>query len=121
MEYDNNTPIYLQVIDQIKKDVLKGNLSPGQKLPSTRELALVYQINPNTAARVYTEMERIGLCFTRRGLGTFLFEDSSYLDQLRDEMVSEVVTKFIKETTQLGLNQGEIISRLEGEWKNVNL
>lgn len=121
MDYDNNTPIYLQVIDRIKKDILKGDLIPGQKLPSTRELALTYQINPNTAARVYTEMERIGLCFTKRGLGTFLFEDETFLSQLRDETVSEVVTEFIKETKQLGLSKGEVISKLEGEWKNVNL
>lgn len=121
MEYDNNTPIYLQVIDQIKKDVLQGTLAPGQKLPSTRELALTYQINPNTAARVYTEMERTGLCFTKRGLGTFLFENTEYLHQLRDEMVSDVVTKFITESKQLGLTKEEIITRLEGEWKNVNL
>ena len=121
MNYNNNTPIYLQVIDLIKKDLLQGTLTPGQKLPSTRELALNYEINPNTAARVYTEMERTGLCFTKRGLGTFLFEDTEYLHQLRDEMVSEIVSTFIIESKQLGLTQGEIITRLEGEWNNVNL
>ena len=52
MEYNNNLPIYLQVINQIKKDMIQGKLPMGEKLPSTRELAVQYQINPNTAARV---------------------------------------------------------------------
>lgn len=53
MEFENNIPIYIQVINQIKKDIITGKLPMGAKLPSTRELAVLYHINPNTAGRVY--------------------------------------------------------------------
>ena len=51
MEFENNIPIYIQVINQIKKDIITGKLPMGVKLPSTRELAVLYHINPNTAGR----------------------------------------------------------------------
>ena len=69
MQYNNRLPIYLQVINDIKKRMVKGEIMPGEKLPSTRALAVEYEVNPNTAARIYTEMEKMGLCYTERGTG----------------------------------------------------
>ena len=77
MEFENNIPIYIQVINQIKKDIITGKLPMGVKLPSTRELAVLYHINPNTAGRVYKEMELQNMCYTKRGLGTFVTEDAA--------------------------------------------
>jgi len=64
MDYKANIPIYLQVIDDIKKRILTGEIKLGDKLPSTRELAVQYTVNPNTAARIYNELEQCGLCYT---------------------------------------------------------
>ena len=61
MDYKANIPIYLQVIDDIKKRILTGEIKLGDKLPSTRELAVQYTVNPNTAARIYNELEQCGL------------------------------------------------------------
>lgn len=58
MDYKANIPIYLQVIDDIKKRILTGEIKLGDKLPSTRELAVQYTVNPNTAARIYNELEQ---------------------------------------------------------------
>lgn len=121
IEYDANSPIYLQVIEDIKKRVISKELLLGQKLPSTRELALRYEINPNTAARVYSEMEGMGLCFTKRGLGTFLTEDEEYVKNLSEEAVNELVKKFIKDIKLHGLSREEAISKLEGDWNEVSL
>ena len=65
MEFETNKPIYLQVIEDIKRRMVAGELPPGEKLPSVRDLAVAYTINPNTASRVYREMEQMSLCFTR--------------------------------------------------------
>ena len=62
MEFENSKPIYLQVIDDIKRKMVMGVIPPGDKLPSVRDLALTYTINPNTASRVYREMEMMSLC-----------------------------------------------------------
>ena len=74
MEFDANRPIWLQVMKALEMDVITGRRKPGEKLPGGRDLALSYGINPNTAARVYQELERANLCETRRGMGTFVTE-----------------------------------------------
>ena len=56
MRYENDRPIYLQVIEDISRRLIQGELALGEKLPSVREMAVQYQINPNTASRVYKEM-----------------------------------------------------------------
>ena len=68
MEFDANRPIWLQVMKALEMDVITGRRKPGAKLPGGRDLALNYGINPNTAARVYQELERANLCETRRGI-----------------------------------------------------
>ena len=77
MEFDANRPIWLQVMKALEMDVITGRRKPGAKLPGGRDLALNYGINPNTAARVYQELERANLCETRRGMGTFVTEDEA--------------------------------------------
>ena len=61
MEYNTASPIYLQVINELKKRMVKGELKPGEKMPSNRELAVLFKVNQNTAARIYREMESMGL------------------------------------------------------------
>ncbi len=110
MEYDNNIPIYLQVTNQIKKDMIQGKLPMGEKLPSTRELAVQYQINPNTAVRVYKEMEQQKMCFTKRGLGTFVTEDPAVLSEMRTSMAEELLNGFVQEMKELGFSKEELIT-----------
>ena len=96
MEFENNIPIYIQVINQIKKDIITGKLPMGAKLPSTRELAVLYHINPNTAGRVYKEMELQNMCYTKRGLGTFVTEDAAVFKALRESMAQEFISNLSK-------------------------
>ena len=112
MEFKNK-PIYLQVIDDIKHKIVLGELNLGEKLPSTRELAVMYQINPNTAVRVYNEMELMGLCFTKRGLGTFITEDEEKLYSIKKEMAADYVDAFIKGMNGLGIEKKEMIEYIE--------
>jgi DNA-binding transcriptional regulator YhcF (GntR family) len=100
----------MQVIDMIKKDMVAGRLQPGEKLPSTRELAVQYHINPNTAGRIYREMEMQNMCFTKRGLGTFVTEDEKIFSGIREQMAEEVVLNFVKEMKELGFSSEEVIS-----------
>lgn len=109
MDFKNNIPIYLQVINDIKHKISVGELKLGEKLPSTRELAVKYQINPNTAVRVYSDMEGEGLCFTKRGLGTFVTEDEEKYLSVKREMADEYVGDFIYNMKGLGMNIDEMI------------
>lgn len=113
MDYKANTTIYLQVIDDIKRRILTGEIKLGDKLPSTRELAVQYTVNHNTAARIYNELEKCGLCYTKRGLGTFVSEDVHLIDTLKAELSSEMIETFVSGMTSLGFSKDEIINLIK--------
>lgn len=112
LDYKANIPIYLQVIQDIKNKILKSDIHPGDKLPSTRELAIMYKINPNTAARIYSEMEMMGICHTRRGLGTFVNEDEELLPRLRLETSGRLLSDFIEGMSALGYDKEAMIKAI---------
>ena len=112
MEYSAGTPIYLQVIRELQKKMIKGELKPGDKMPSSRELAVLYKVNQNTAARIYREMELAGYCFTRRGIGTFVSEEENMFEELKQEMAGELLDNFMHEMKDLGFRKGDIITRI---------
>ncbi len=112
MNYNNETPIYLQVIHDLKKKIVQGKISPGEKLPSNRELAVLYKINQNTAARIYREMEAAGYCFTRRGIGTFISEEEKMTVNIKKEMADELLQNFIHEMKDLGYQKEEILEQI---------
>lgn len=113
LEFKSNLPIYLQVIDDIKKKIITGTLPLGTKLPSSRELAIQYDINPNTAARVYNEMESLGLSYTKRGIGTFVTEDPQVIDRLKQEQLKQILTVLDEQLTGMGYTPEEIIRLLQ--------
>ncbi len=119
MEYNAGMPIYLQVIHDIKKKMVQGKILPGEKLPSNRDLAVIYKINQNTAARIYREMESEGYCYTKRGIGTFVMEDETMFETVKREMAEELLENFMNEMRDLGFKKDDIIDQIaefkEGE------
>lgn len=113
MDFSASTPIYLQVVDEIKRLLMSGELKPGEKLWSARDMALKYQINPNTAARVYKELETQQLCYTKRGLGTFLTEEPGIAEKLRKEKAEQLIEHVVNELTALGYTKEELHKLLE--------
>ncbi len=109
MEFKANVPIYLQVIDDIKKKIVCGKIQLGDKLPSTRELAVAYRINPNTAVRIYNEMELLGICYTKRGLGTFVTEEQELYESMKKEMARFRIEEYVSEMKELGYDGSEMI------------
>lgn len=113
MEYNSSLPIYLQVANLIKRDIVTGKRELGEKLPSVRELAVSYTINPNTVSRVYKELEMEGVCFTRRGMGTFVTEDPKKVRSMKEEMAGTLIHEFLEGMQQLGFTRTEAIQILE--------
>ena len=112
MEFNHTTPIYVQVIRDIEKKMIQGALRLGDKLPSARELAMMYQINPNTSNRIYRELELMELCYTKRGLGTFVTEDKNKLLKVRREMADQVLMEFLGEMKDLEFTEDEIVNEI---------
>ncbi|MFW6238144.1 MAG: GntR family transcriptional regulator [Halanaerobiales bacterium] len=109
IQLDDSQPIYEQIIEHIKQMIVRGEIKPGDKLPSQRELAAEIKVNPNTVQHTYREMESQNLVETRRGRGTFIINDQRLISQIKREMVRETVQNFVQEMKSLGLTQEEII------------
>lgn len=115
MEFNNNIPIYIQVMEKIKQDIVTGKLEIGDKMPSSRDYANELGINFNTVARVYKELEMEEVLFTKRGLGTFITESQKRIDILRYEMAKKQIETFLKGMKQIGYTKEEMIKFIEME------
>jgi len=115
MQFDPLRPIWLQVMGTIETDIAAGVRKPGEKLPGGRELALAFGINPNTAARVYQELEKAGLCETRRGMGTFVTSNPEKITALRTELARQAVDQFLEKMQSLGVSPMEAARMIQEE------
>lgn len=115
MNFDPMIPIWLQVATSIKQQIVTGRLPPGAKLPGGRDLALQYGINPNTAARIYQELEREGVCQTQRGLGTYVTDSGETVQRLREEMARGAVSRFLADLKGIGMNREDAIELIRKE------
>ena len=117
MNFDPMTPIWAQVATHLKQRIVTGELPPGSKLPGGRDLALEYGINPNTAARIYQELEREGVCMTRRGTGTFVTEREDRIRAMKEHMARQAANRFLAELAGLGISREEAVQWLQKEEK----
>ncbi|MCL6457829.1 MAG: GntR family transcriptional regulator [Gorillibacterium sp.] len=101
-------PIYTQIMDVFIERICRGELKPGDKLPSVREAALEVGVNPNTILRSYMEMERRGIVETRRGQGTFVTLNIEMLEYLRKELAENQISILIDKLNQLGYTPQDI-------------
>lgn len=115
--FDSNTPIYLQVINKIKKDIITGEIKGSDKLPSVRELSQRLKVNPNTVQRAYQELEREEITFSQRGIGTFVKEDESMIISMKTDMASQALNNFITNMLELGFSKDEILNEVS---KKIN-
>ena len=110
IEFDNNMPIYLQIMNYIKRQIVTGRLKAGDKILSVRELAAELQINPNTIQRTFQELEREEIVETRRGLGRYVTSEESKIMAIKKEMAGELLVRFISGMQELGFADVDIVS-----------
>ncbi len=115
-EFNSSRPIYLQLADRIIQRIIRGELQPGDKLPSVRETAVDSGVNPNTVQRTYSELERMDVTVTKRGQGTFVTENSEVLEEIRNKLKSEHIEAFIDDMEAIGFTEKEIIDGLSEEF-----
>ncbi|MGN0317368.1 MAG: GntR family transcriptional regulator [Lachnospira sp.] len=111
--FNNDIPIYLQIMDHIRKEIASGNLSPGQKLPSVRELALEAGVNPNTMQKALSELERDGFLQSNRTEGRYVSNELTNTGLLKENLVNELCEVFIRDMNKIGIVPDEAIKKLE--------
>lgn len=114
-KFDANVPIYIQIMNAIKQQIVSGTMRPGDKLLSVRDQAEALAVNPNTVQRAYQELEREGVSETRRGMGTFITEKDTLISGLRKEMAGSVLSAFVDGMRALGYPDDAILRELEHE------
>lgn len=113
----NDRPVFIQIMEKLKRDIVTGFYRPGDKLPSVRDLASEAAVNPNTMQRAFSELEREGLVYTKRTNGRFITEDTAMISQLKEEMALDAISQFLNSMRQLGFSGQETLSLLEESLK----
>ena len=100
-------PVFIQIMEKLKLDIVTGAYLPGDKLPSVRDFASVAAVNPNTMQRAFSELEREGLVYTQRTNGRFITENTAMINQLKEQMALNAITGFLQSMRQLGFSTEE--------------
>lgn len=108
-EFDNNRPIYVQLVEQLELYIISGKIPPGERLPSVRDLALLAKVNPNTMQRALTELEDLRLITTERTTGKFVTENTKLLQKYRQKFAQIKTNQYFKDMENLGLQREDII------------
>lgn len=111
--FNGSSPIYIQLVNKIKLDILSGKYKAGEKLRSVREMAAEASVNPNTMQKALSELESTGLIYTRRTAGRFITEDTKMINEIKCEMAYEEVQKFLMSMKTIGVTKDEIVKMIE--------
>jgi len=110
----SGVPFYRQIIEQVKFAIARGDLGPGDQLPTVRQLSVDLSINPNTVIRAYKEMEIEGLLETHQGSGTFVTSQRPEIDHIeRQRMLDQILTEMLARASSYGLSLDEVLGGLK--------
>jgi len=111
--FDNTIPIYIQLLDYLKIYLISGVFKSGEKLPSVREFATTFKVNPNTMQKALSELESMKLIYTERTNGKFVTEDKELIEKLKDEYALTLAKSYFQGMKRIGLGKAESIKYLE--------
>ncbi|MCI2056425.1 MAG: GntR family transcriptional regulator [Oscillibacter sp.] len=114
-QFNNDAPIYSQLIGQIKQGIVSGAFPAGERLPSVRDMATEAGVNPNTMQRALTELERDGLVFSQRTAGRFVTEDRTMIETAKRKLAETHIQSFLTAMSRLGYQKEEILTLVRQE------
>ena len=108
----DSRPIYVQIMDEIRRALVRGTLGPEDPLPSVRELSASLHVNPRTVSQAYAELEREGVVYVRRGQGTFVAPGVRPEARERPLLAREVAKRALADAWRNGLGLEELMEAL---------
>ena len=111
--FDNDRPIYIQLVEQIRIEIISGKLKQGERLPSVRELALIAKVNPNTMQKALVELENEKLVYTERTNGKFVTSDAKLIEKVKKEVAKQKVQTYLNDMKNIGIDLEESIIYLQ--------
>lgn len=120
LDFRSGTPIYTQIVEQVKQQVISGELTPGDQLPTVRALALELRVNFNTVARAYRLLDEAGIISTQQGRGTYILDEPppERTDKLRQQALEALTRDYLSEAYRLGCSPDEISEALREQLEN---
>ncbi|MGN1032079.1 MAG: GntR family transcriptional regulator [Intestinibacter sp.] len=112
-QIDNNKPVYIQLVEQLKMKIISGEIELDSKLDSVRNLAAEAMVNPNTMQKALAELERQGFVYSKRTSGRFVTDNKDLIDQERKNLVKESVKASLETLINLGYTDEEIMKLIE--------
>ncbi len=111
MDFKENKPIYLQIVDKICGDIVSGVYQPETRIPSVREYAANLEVNANTVVRSFDFLQNKGIIYNKRGLGYFVVEGAAdkILEMRREIFMKEQLNDFFNEIDMLNISINEIV------------
>ena len=113
--FQDGSPIYTQLIGQIRQGIVSGAFRPGERLPSVRDLAMGAGVNPNTMQRALSELEREGLLYSARTAGRYVTDDVRLVNSLKRRLAEGQIEAFLREMRELGFGNEELLDILRQE------
>lgn len=117
IQFDKRLPVYEQIIDYVKKQIVSGEWELGRELPSRREFASQLQVNPNTVQRAFREMEEMELISTGNNVMSRVTDNPELIGQLKQEMLQEAIQIFADSIYPLHVSNEEVMEQLEQAMK----
>lgn len=110
MEFDNSKPIYLQIVDFFYENILKKRWEEEERIPSVREVAVMVEVNPNTAIRAFNHLQDLGVIHNKRGIGYFVSSDgyTKVLNIKRKEFMEQMLPDVFKKLSLLNISFDEL-------------
>ena len=102
-------PIFIQLVEKLKMDILSGKYKPGDKISAVRDLAQEAAVNPNTMQKALTELERLGLVYTERTSGRFVTQDEELISKLKTEQAEIMINEFLDKMNTIGFKDSTIL------------
>ena len=119
IEFNPNMPIYIQIIEEIKRQIVSGEKEPGSKIDSVRDMAKLINVNPNTVQRAFVELEHDKLLYTKRTSGRFITTDIELIEKIKAESVRRKISEFVNLMKKSGFLEFDIL-RLVKEFMDEN-
>lgn len=119
-EFNEKSPIYSQISEHIKMQIVSQEIKSGDQLPTVRELAQDAGVNPNTMQRAFTELEREGMVFSQRTSGRFVTEDNLLIGKIRQQVAKAELATFVNNMKKIGYKLDEITVALDHFIKEIN-
>jgi GntR family transcriptional regulator len=116
VSFNNRDPVYLQVVRYFKEELATGKLEPGQVIPSRREVAGLFKINPNTAQKAYKEMEEQKLIITEGNSPSRITTDGQVLSMIREELIRNAVDAFVASIRKINVPVDELLDIVKNKY-----